>query len=136
MRSNTYVKHALGKSRFYFYYFLLGYSCFTILRQFLLYNKVNQLSVYMYPLPHGPPLPSTLQVIKEPQAELPVLYDRFPLAICFIQGSAHTSGSISQFIPPLSMPLYPHVCSPHLGLYSHPADRFICTIFLDPTYIH
>ena len=33
----------------------LGSNCFTILCQFLLYNKVNQLYVYIYPLPLEPP---------------------------------------------------------------------------------
>ena len=33
---------------------LLGYSCFTMLYYFLLYNKVNQLNVCMYTLPPGP----------------------------------------------------------------------------------
>ena len=35
--------------------FLLDYSCFTILCQFLLYSKVNQLYVYIYPLFFGFP---------------------------------------------------------------------------------
>ena len=35
---------------FFFHFFLLEYSCFTMLCQFLLYSKVNQLYVYMYPL--------------------------------------------------------------------------------------
>ena len=30
--------------------FLLEHSCFTMLYQFLLYSKVNQLHVYIYPL--------------------------------------------------------------------------------------
>ena len=34
---------------------LLEYNCFTILYYFLLYNEVNQLYVYIYPLPPGPP---------------------------------------------------------------------------------
>ena len=34
---------------FLFFIFLLEYRCFTILCQFLLYNKVNQLYVYIYP---------------------------------------------------------------------------------------
>ena len=38
----------------------MGYSCFTILCQFLLYNKVNKLYVYIYPLPLGSPLPQPL----------------------------------------------------------------------------
>jgi len=36
-------------------FFNLGYSCFTKLCWFLLYNKVNQLYVYIYPLLLGPP---------------------------------------------------------------------------------
>ena len=34
---------------------LLEYNCFTILCQFLCYSKMNQLYVYIYPLPLGPP---------------------------------------------------------------------------------
>ena len=34
---------------------LLGYSCFTLLCQSLLYNAVSQLYVYIYPLPLGTP---------------------------------------------------------------------------------
>ena len=36
-------------------YFLLYYSCFTMPCQFLLNNKVNQLCVYICPLPLTPP---------------------------------------------------------------------------------
>ena len=35
------------------YLFLLRYICFIILCYFLLYNEVNQLYVYIYPLPIG-----------------------------------------------------------------------------------
>ena len=38
-----------------YFFFKLGYSCFTMLCQFLLYNKVNQLYVHICPLPLGPP---------------------------------------------------------------------------------
>ena len=57
--------------------------------QFLLYNKVNQLYVYIYPhissllrLPPTLPIPS-LQVVTKHQADLPVLCNCFPLAIYF-----------------------------------------------------
>ena len=42
----------------YFLIVLLEYSCFscTTLCWFLLYNEVNQLCVYIYPLPLEPPL--------------------------------------------------------------------------------
>ena len=63
-------------------------SCVT----FLLYNEVNQLYMYIYPLLLGPlcssPQPIRLiQVIKEYQAELPVLYSRFQPAIYFTLSS-------------------------------------------------
>ena len=49
----------------------------------------------MYPLPLGPPshlLPiPALYVITEHQAELPVLYSSFPLAIYFTHGSIYIS---------------------------------------------
>ena len=99
------------------FFFLLGYSCFTMLCQFLLYDEVNQLSVYIYPLPLGspslpPPPIQPIQVITEHQAELPVLYSRFPQAICFTYGSVFMSVPISQFIPPSfphSISTYPHL---------------------------
>ena len=77
-----------------------------MLCQFLLYNEVNQLQVYIYPLPLEPPIPPIppTQVITEHQAELPVLYSRFPLAICFTHGSVSMSILISQFIPPTPSP--------------------------------
>ena len=84
-----------------------------MLCQFLLYNEVNQLYVYLYPLPLGPPSPPTpfppIQVITEHRAELPVLYGRFPLAIYFTHGSVFMSNLISQFIPPSPQP-HVHMC--------------------------
>ena len=84
---------------------LLGYKCFTVLSQFLLYNKVNQLFVYIYPhipsllsLPHTLPIPP-LQVDTKHQADLPVLCSCFPLAIYFIFGSVYMSMLLSHFIP-------------------------------------
>ena len=83
--------------------FLLSeYNCFTVLCQFLLYNKGNQLYVYIYPFPLGPPShPSIppIQVTTEHRAELPVLYNMFPLAIYFTHDSVFMSIPISQFIP-------------------------------------
>ena len=54
-----------------------------MLCQFLLYSSVNQLYVYTYPslLSLPPTLHLSLSVITEPQAELPVLYRSFPLAV-------------------------------------------------------
>lgn len=39
--------------------FKLEYTCFAMLCQLLLYDNVNQLYEYIYPLPHGPLLPTT-----------------------------------------------------------------------------
>ena len=45
----------------FLFFFLLEYNCFTMLCQFLLYNEVNQLCIYIYPLPLGPtPKPTHL----------------------------------------------------------------------------
>ena len=71
---------------------------------FLLCN-MNQLHIYIYLLPLEPPShPPTpippLQVITEHQAELPVLYISFPLAISFTHGSVYVSVLLSQSISP------------------------------------
>ena len=70
-------------------------------------------------LPLGPPSqPSpSVQVLTEHWAELPALRSRFPLAICFTDGSAQTSTLTSPFIPS-SPHLCPHVCTLGLHLYS------------------
>ena len=47
----------------FFYTSLLEYNCFTMLWYFLLYNKVNQLYVYIYPhIPSLLSLPPTLPI--------------------------------------------------------------------------
>ena len=55
---------------------------------------MNQLCVYLYPLPleppSGPPIPP-FQVTTEHRAELPVLHSGFPLPLCFTYGSVYTS---------------------------------------------
>ena len=65
---------------------LLEYNCFTILCQFLLYNKVKQPYAYIYlhipfllSLPPTLPIPP-LQVIAKHRGDLPVLCCCFPLA--------------------------------------------------------
>ena len=65
---------------------------------------VNQLYVYIYTLPLGPPsyppAPLPLQAITEHWAELPVLYSSFPLAICLTHGSVYMSVLLCQFVLP------------------------------------
>ena len=78
-----------------FFIFLLEYSCFTMLCQFLLYSKVHQLYVYIYSLFFG--FPSRLSYCRT----FLVLYSRLSLVIYFIHSisSVYMSIPISQFIP-------------------------------------
>ena len=115
---------------------LLEYNCFTMVCQFLLYNKVNQLYVYIYPhisslLPLPPTLPiPLLQVVTEQRADLPVLCGCFPLAIYFTFGSVYRSMPLCHFVPAYPSPSpCPQVHSLRLHLYSCPAPRFFRTIF-------
>ena len=81
----------------FFNIFIVEYNCFTVVCQFLLYNKVNQLYVYLYPhipsllcLPPTLPIPP-LQVVTKQRADLPVLCSCFSLAIYFTFGSVYMS---------------------------------------------
>ena len=80
---------------------LLEYNCFTILCQFLLYNRVNQPYAYIYPhIPSLLSLPPTLhisplQAITKHQADLPVLCCCFPLANYFTFGNVYMSMLLS-----------------------------------------
>ena len=121
---------------------LLAYNCFRMLCQFLLYNKVNQLYIYIYPhissllcLPPTLPIPR-LQVDTKHRADLPVLCGCFPLAICFTFGSVYMSMLLSHFVPAYPYPSpCPQVHSLRLRLYSCPAPRFLRTIFLYSMYM-
>ena len=95
--------------RFFFSIFfktsLLEYNCFISLCQFLLYNKVNQLYVYLCShipsllrLPPTLPIPP-LQVVTKHQADFPVLCGCFPLAIYFTFDIVYMSMPLSHFIP-------------------------------------
>ena len=112
--------------------------------QFLLYNKVNQLYVYIYPhvssLLHPPPsfpIPP-LQVVTKHPADLPVLCSCFPLGTYFTFGSVYMSMPFSHFVPAYPYPSpCPQVRSLHLCLCSCPAPRFFRPFFfLDSIYIH
>ena len=129
---------------------LLAYNCFRMLCQFLLYNKVNQLYIYIYThIPSLLHLPPTLpippfQVVTKHRADFPVLCSCFPLAIYFTFCSVYMSMLHSHFVPAYPSPsLCPQVHSLHLCLYSCPAPRFIRNFFfffrfhifdLSPTY--
>ena len=124
---------------YYFLFFLtslLEYNCFTMVCQFLLYNKVTQLYIHIYPhissllrLPPILPIPH-LQVVTKHRVDLPVLCGCFPLAIYFTFGSIYKSMPLSHFVPAYASPSpCPQVHSLHLCLYSCPAPRFFRTIF-------
>ena len=73
-----------------------------------------------YPLPLEPSSHTSippLKVITEHQAEHPVLYSSFPLAIYLTHRSAYVSVLLSQFIPP---PPSPHV---------HKSVLYVCISF-------
>ena len=59
-----------------------------------------------------------------------------PLASFFMCGGVYTSVLLPQFVSPSPCTCVPIVCSQRLYLYSCPADRLLCTIFLDFTYMH
>ena len=115
---------------------LLEYNCFTITCQFLLYNKVNQLYLYIYPhissllrLPPTLPIPPLRVVIKH-RSYLPVLCSCFPLAIYFTFGSVYMSMQLSHLVPAYTSPSpCPQVYSLRLHLYSCPAPRFFRSFF-------
>ena len=131
--------------RIYIYFLtsLLEYKCFTMVCQFLLYNKVNQLYMYIYPhissllrLPPTLPIPP-LQVVTKHRADLPVLCSCFPLVIYFTFGSVYMSMPLSHFVPAYPSPSpCPQVHSLHLHLYSCPAPRFLRTFFFFRFHIY
>ena len=76
---------------------LLECSCFTMLCQFLLYSKVNQLYVYMYLLFFV--LPSHLDHHRA-LSRVPCATQQALTSYYFIQSSVYMSTPVSQFIPP------------------------------------
>ena len=114
-----------------------------MLCQFLLYNKVNQLYVYLYHhipslllLPPTLPIPH-LQVVTKHQADLPVLCGCFPLAIYFTFGSVYMSLPLSHFVPayhsPRPVSSSPFSMSASLFLSCHQVHQYR---FLDSIYMH
>ena len=116
-----------------------------MLCQFLLYNKVNQLYVYIYP--HIPsvlrliptlPIPP-LQVVTKHRADLPVRCSCFPLATYFTFGSVCMSMLLSHFVPAYPSPSPgPQVHSLCLHLYSKLGDgtQFFISLLFFKLYIY
>ena len=116
---------------------LLEYSCFTMVGKFLLFNKVNQLYIYIYShftsllrLPPTLPIPP-FWVDTKHRADLPVPCSCFPLGIYFTFGRVYMSMPLSHFVPAYPSPSpCTQVHSLHLCFYSCPAPRFSNHIFL------
>ena len=114
------IQQVLISYLFFFNSSLLEYNCFTILCQFLLYNKANQPYAYTCPhihsllsLPPILPIPP-LQVIAKHQADLPVLWFCFPPANYFTFGSVYMSILLS-LRPSFALP--PHVIKSIIYVY-------------------
>ena len=119
-----------------------------MLCQFLLYNKMNQLYGYIYPLItsllclHPTFLIPPLQMVSKQLSDLPVLCSCFPLATYITFGSVYMSMSLSHYVPGYPSPSpCPQVHYLHLRLYSCPTPRYFRTIvfcfvfFLDSIYM-
>ena len=65
--------------------------------------------------------------------QLSILY----ILVYICQSQSPDSSHHHHHPPPTTFPPWcPYICSLHLCLYFCPANRFICTIFLDSTYMH
>ena len=64
-------------------------------------------------------------------AEIPVLYNNFPLAICFTYGNTYVFMLLSPFVPPSLSPTMSTSLSLCLHFCCCPANRFSNTICLD-----
>ena len=115
------------------FFFKLGYSCFTMLCQFILYNEVNQL--YASPSPH-----STFHLSRSPQSnKLNYLcYTAGSYQLCILHILVHIQeiyASNSFYIPstpvsthPFSMPVSLFLPCKYVHLY-HFKNYFIYIIF-------
>ena len=116
-----------------------GYSCFTMLCLCCTTKWISYVYTYIpsvWNLSHIPPSHPSRPSYSIKRSFL----CWFLLSLYLTHGSTYMSIPSSQFTP-LSFPTptpapCPHVCSWCLSLYSCPANRFICTIFLDSTYKH
>ena len=115
-------------------FFLLGYSCFTVLFWFFLYNKVNLLYVYIYLFPLGPSSHSPQSHPSRSPQRLSYTAGSHQLSVLHMVMYLCQSPSPSSSEGP-SPTLCPHVCFLYLCLSSWPAERFICAFFQIP-HIH
>ena len=101
---------------------------------FLLYNDVKQLYIHMYPFPLGPPSHPPSYPSGSSQSTVLSLCTMQKVStgcLCYVWQCTHVSPNSSH--PPQPRP---HISSLYLCLYSCRTNRFICTTFLDSTYIN
>ena len=110
---------------------LLEYSCFTMLYVFLLYRKMNQLYLFIYPLLFG--FPSHLGQHSALSSSLP--YSWFSFVVYFIHSinSIYVSISVSQFLP--TSPLVLSVLHVSVSI-SYFANKIIYTVVVDSICMH
>ena len=126
----TVILSQLSQSIFFLYWDIAALQC-----QFLLYNEVNQLYVHINPPCWISSATASHSSRSSQSAQLSSLHEAagshqlFPL---------HVALHIRQPQPPSSpfhCPQSPYVPSLSLRLYSCPANRFICIIFLGPIHM-
>ena len=78
-----------------------------------------------FPLPIPP-----LWVITEHWGELPVLYNNFPLGLCFTHGDVYMSVLLSHFVPPSPSPTVYTSPFSISAYHSCPVNGFISTIYM------
>ena len=117
-------------------YLVLKNNCFIILCWFLPHINMNQLYVYICPLPleplsHLPPHPTPLGCHRAPGLiscvlqQIPILHLLMYMFQCY-----------SPVRPTLSFPSCVTSCCLCLCLHCCPANRLICTIFLGSIHMH
>ena len=134
------MKRPLPLSFVFMYLLLLIHSCF-IMHQFLLYNKVNQLSIYIYTLflKISFPFKSPQSIEQSPQCYKQVLisylfYTQYQQPILYIVSTVYIDAmcivSIFQLVLCLHFPpWYPYVCSLLLCLYFCLVNKIVDTNF-------
>ena len=94
-------------------FFLLRYNCFTMQCQFMLYNKVNQLYVYIYPISWI--FPPTSHPSRSPQStklsSLRYTAGSHQLSVFHMVVYIYQSLSPNKSHPPFPHPPCPHVLS-------------------------
>ena len=122
---------------FHSFVLLLEYNCITILYQFPLYNKVNQLYVYIYPIPLEPPSYPPYHCSRSSQStELHVLYRAalHQLSVLHMVVYICQCYSINSSHPPL-FPLCPQAHSLHTSLQIGSSAISLLSIYPEKTIV-